>query len=128
MTMINMRMRLLKTGVFIGLLASIPLVYGQKATEMFIPIGQSPGLSGKGTYLGKIAEVNGEDQTINAGGRTVKITDKTKIWLDQSKFNRANKVGEFADLRVGRRIEINYEDPDRKEVADWIKLEVTNQR
>ncbi|MDZ7343585.1 MAG: hypothetical protein ONA90_03630, partial [candidate division KSB1 bacterium] len=38
--------------------------YGQKSTEIFIPVGKSPGLSGKYTVIGKIEAVNAQKQTI----------------------------------------------------------------
>ena len=53
----------------------------EKATELYIPIGQSPGLSGKYTVLGKIDQVNAKNQTIKmsgaSGSYTVKLTKST---------------------------------------------------
>ena len=117
-----------KTGLIIALLSllcSIPLAHGHKATEIFIPLGQSPGLSSKYTYVGKIDDIDKQQRTINAGGLTVKITDTTKVWLDLTKLKRTNQVGSFADLKQGQRVEIKYLDPDRKQVAEWVKVEVT---
>ena len=36
------------------LLALAPVALGQRTTERYLPIGQSPGLSGKRTYMGKV--------------------------------------------------------------------------
>ena len=55
----------------------------------------------------------------------MKITDKTRIWLDRSKLKQPNVTGGFADLQKGRRVEVKYEDPAQREVADWVKVEVT---
>ena len=106
----------------------VAFAHGQKATEQFIPIGQSPGLSYKVTHLGKITNVNARVRSItvagSAGTSTVKITERTQIWLDYTKRKMTNQTGNFADLRRGRTVEVKYIDPQRKAVADWIKVEM----
>jgi hypothetical protein len=103
--------------------------HGQKATERYIPIGQSPGLSGKYTSIALITDVSPRAQAFtiadSAGPRTVQVTKKTRIWLDRSKLKRSNLVGDFADLRKGRRVEVKYEDHERREVAEWVKVEIS---
>ena len=42
-------------GLWLGCLAQ---VHGQQMTEIFIPIGQSPGVSGKSSLVGAIESVN----------------------------------------------------------------------
>jgi len=37
-------------------------------TEQYIPIGQSPGLSGKYTVIGKLQSVNAKEQTCTVAG------------------------------------------------------------
>ena len=59
--MLNYLMRIVATIFVIGI---IQTTYGQKATEIFIPVGQSPGLSGKYTTLGTVNAVNEEEKTI----------------------------------------------------------------
>jgi hypothetical protein len=111
------------------LLGAASHAHGQKETERYIPIGQSPGLSQKQTAMGEIAEIDPRQQTITfteqAGRRTVKIAEKTRIWLDRSKLKQTNLTGSFADLQKGRRVEVKYEDPERREVAEWVKVEVS---
>ena len=111
------------------LLGAASHAHGQKETERYIPIGQSPGLSQKQTAMGEIAEIDPRQQTITfteqAGRRTVKIAEKTRIWLDRSKLKQTNLNGSFADLQKGRRVEVKYEDPERREVAEWVKVEVS---
>lgn len=107
------------------LLGSISFAYAQKTTEMFIPMGQSPGISHKYTYLGKIESVNKHKQTIKADGRNIKVNRDTKIWLDRTALEAANIAGRFADLKSGRQVEIKYADADRRQVAEWIKIKVT---
>jgi hypothetical protein len=123
-------MRLLRgVGVAIVALCTVPQVQAQKMTEQFIPIGQSPGLSQKFTSIGEITQVNPQARTItiadSAGPRTVKISAKTHIWLDRTKLKQTNLVGGFADLQKGRRVEVKYEDAERREVAEWVKVEIT---
>jgi hypothetical protein len=106
--------------------------HAQKATEMFIPIGQSPGLSGKHTLIARIEAVNPPTRTLTlkdeSGMRTVRITDQTKIWLDRSKLQQPNRTGTFADCRVGSLAEIKFLQNERKEggVVEWIKVQATN--
>ncbi len=106
-------------------LLSAPGAQSQKSTEQFIPIGQSPGLSTVLTDIAAIAEVDADARTITlsvAGGRRVKVTEGTTIWLDRSKIRQSNVVGGFEDLRVGLQVEVNYEDSQRREMAEWIKV------
>lgn len=122
---------LTRIGVTLTLLLGVPGVYGQKATEIFIPLGKSPGLSGKYTTIGKIDTANAQDQTItmtdSLGSYTIKITERTKIWLDNSKLKSTNRKGAFADLRKGRLAEVKYADSARKDkgIAEWIKIQMT---
>ncbi len=102
------------------------LIYGQETTEQFIPIGYSPGISDKYSFIGKIVDVDQETHTIvvdsNRGERTIKVTPMTRIWLDRSKRKRTNTVGIYSDCEVGRKVEVMY-DHDNESVADWIKIE-----
>ena len=113
----------------IALLCAISGAHAQKATERYIPIGRSPGLSGKYTSIGTIAEVNASDQTMtmadSTGSHTMQISKQTRIWLDRTGLKQSNTTGSFADLQKGRRIEVKYLDHDRRQKADWIKVEIT---
>ena len=48
-------------GLVVALLCGVSHVHGQKATERYIPIGQSPGLSGKYTYIGSIECIDAQN-------------------------------------------------------------------
>ena len=124
-----MRALLSGIGVAVALLGAISPAYGQKETERFIPLGESPGVSHKATYIGEIAEVDKAKRTVTladpAGRRTVKITEKTRIWRDRTKLKQTNLTGSFADLHKGRRVEVKFADPARRDVADWVKVEIT---
>jgi hypothetical protein len=119
------------TGVW--LLSGMLSAHGQKATEMFIPIGQSPGLSNTISIIGTIEAIDPRSQTITitgpSGSWSGMITGRTKIWLDKSKLRLTNEKGTFADLRRGQLVEVKYEDPEGRGKAkgpvDWIKVQVT---
>jgi hypothetical protein len=125
----GLRSLLSGVGVAMVALCLVPQAQAQKMTEQFIPIGQSPGLSQKYTSIGEITQVNPQQRTITiadpAGPRTVKITAKTHIWLDRTKLKQPNLFGKFADLQRGRRVEVKYEDAERRDVAEWVKVEIT---
>ena len=107
-----------------------PYAHGQKAAEMFITTGQSPGLSGKVTVMGKIEAINPQERTIMIAGppatSSARVTDRTQIWLDRSRLRQTNQAGSFADLRVGRTVEVKYEDAQRRGEgpAEWIKVQL----
>lgn len=100
----------------------------QEATERYIPIGESPGISGEETYLGECVAYDSEDRLLevhgSAGEQSIRITDNTRIWLDRSRVQKSNLVGDPGDLVPGRRIEVRYVDPEDKKIADWIKVEI----
>ncbi len=112
------------------LVFGISETYAQKATEIFIPIGQSPGLSGIYSVVAKIDAVKSEAQTINmsnsSGSYTVKIMEQTQIWLDRSKLKMANKVGSFSDLKSNLTIEVRYQDKEHQGKVDWVKIQLEN--
>jgi hypothetical protein len=104
----------------------------QEMTEQYVPIGQSPGLSGKHTVIGKLQSVNAQEQTCAiaaaTGALNVKVTERTKIWLDRSKLQQPNVEGTFADLRPGTTVEVKPEHDSRgagSGPAEWIKVEVS---
>ena len=112
--------------VLLVALAVLPTSKAQQTTEMFIPIGMSPGVSNKVSFLG---EVSAADRTaksvsirVDGSSKTFSIAPSTRIWLDRSKAGKPNIDGSFDDLETGRRIEIRY-DPEDPAVAGWIKIE-----
>lgn len=98
----------------------------QESSEQFIPIGQSPGISDRVSYIGKITAVNSTDNSLlidsNRGSRLVKITPTTRIWLDRSKKNQTNTAATDADFKVGLMIEVKHIENDET-IADWVKIE-----
>lgn len=105
----------------------------QEMTEQFIPIGRSPGLSGKATVIGKLRSVNAREQSCEVAGPTgalnVKVTARTKIWLDRSTLQQPNVPATFADLRPGATVEVKPEGHRRgitSGPAEWIKVQASS--
>ena len=100
----------------------------QRATEQYIPIGESPGISGVRSYIGAITAVDPQRRTFTVqdttGPRTIKVGEGTRIWRDRSAERLSNEAGDLSDLRVGRRVEVKYVDDQARDTADWIKVAV----
>jgi hypothetical protein len=118
----------LRLAIVIVALGSALDASGQEATEMFIPIGQSPGLSGKDSVIGTLESVDSGNRMVtilgSSGAQTVGITDRTTIWLDRSEQKQPNQNGGINDLQKGRKIEIKARKGEVKAVAEWIKVQV----
>jgi hypothetical protein len=100
----------------------------EKTTELFIPIGKSPGLSDKFSLIGTIAEVNALDQTLTVIGAsdtyTVLTSEYTLIFLDKSKLRQPNRYGSFSDFKKGMVVEVRFEADRKHRPAEWIKLQI----
>ncbi len=125
--MLEVLERLLTIGVLLW--AVTPSTHGQKATEMFIPIGQSPGLSNKISLIGTIESIDARTQTIavarNSETWSVLITDRTMIWLDRSALRLPSQKGSFPDLKPELLAEVKYEESaGRSGAAEWIKVKI----
>ena len=103
--------------------------HAEKSTELYIPIGESPGLSGEYTVLGKIEQVNLQSRTLRmsaaSGSYTVKLTKGTSIYLDRSKMKATNTYGTLADCKAGDTVEVKFEDNSRNKPIEWIKVQKT---
>ena len=113
------------------LLWAAPPTFAQEMTERYIPVGESPGLSGKHTIIGKVQAINPRDQTVAIVGPTgtsiAKVTERTKIWVDRSKLRLTNLKGTWADLRPGLTVEVKHADQARSVSngpAEWIKVQI----
>jgi hypothetical protein len=122
-------MRKLLIGIGTLLLWLSCLAHGQRMTEMYIPIGQSPGISGKTSLIGEITAVDRQRKTLTvsgpAGAQPVVYNDRTWIWLDRSQVRGSNRPGALAHLQTGRKVEIQFREADRKRPAEWIKVQVS---
>ncbi len=114
-----------------ALAGSTSAALGQKATEIHVPIGQSPGLSGKHTLLGRVQSVEVGQRTmtvVDGAGSTVTVRAdaKTALWLDRSKLKLPNRKGDFSDFRKDMTVEVKYRNNDAQAAAvEWIKLQAT---
>ncbi len=121
-----MKRQLSGLAVIVATLCWASSAQAQMMTEQYIPIGQSPGISGKHSYIGQIESVDTSNRTITVrgpeGARTIKVTDKTWIWLDRSQQRRSNTFAKMSDLQPGRRVEVKYTEYQRKDTAAWIKV------
>ncbi len=104
--------------------------HGQLMTEIYIPIGESPGLSATQTLIGEIVGRDGQARTVTirsgAGERTVQLTERTHVYVDRSPIKQQNRYGTFEDCRTGRKAEVHFADPGTRLRAEWIKVQVTN--
>jgi hypothetical protein len=119
---------LLKVILLLGALTTP--VQAQKLTEKYIPIGRSPGLSGKFTVIGKVDKLDFEEQCItvldaNRKSYIIVCTEKTHFWLDRSAVEKPNQDGALRQCQRGRRVEIKFRDNDLAKPAEWVKVEVT---
>lgn len=123
-------MRKLPIGIalVVVLVCNGSLAHGQRATERFIPLGRSPGVSGKLTTIGTIVAVDPERRRMRiagpAGPVEVTLPDSTQIWIDRHELGLATATGSLEDLREGRTAEVKYADPSTRQVAEWVKLQV----
>lgn len=101
--------------------------FAQKASEQFIPLGQSPGLSGEATLLGTIQAVdpNTGNITINldkGGSRIICVLPKTRLWQDRSPEHQSSHKCELQDLKPGQRVEAMPQTGDPGH-AEWLKVQ-----
>lgn len=119
--------------ILLGLLLAAPAA-AQKATEVFIPIGRSPGVSGIVTVIGTCTEVRPEERAVVVRGEgrawTGTITAQTRIYLDRSGLGLPNMRGTIADLAGDREMEIKYCAGRRVDggACEWIKVRVRTSR
>jgi hypothetical protein len=96
----------------------------QKTTERFIPIGESPGLSGVKTVVGVANQVTANSVIIDAQSTTqeIRIAPTTKIYLDRSSTRQPNTLGTMFDITPGATIEVRFLNDISAQPADWIKV------
>jgi hypothetical protein len=111
--------------IFIGI---TPVLYAEKAAELYIPVGQYPGLSNSHNLIGRIDAVDYQNRSltvIDATGRfTVYTTEHTLIFMDKSRLRQPNRYGTFADIKPSIIVEVRFEADKRHRPAEWIKLQI----
>jgi len=123
---LNFRKILFTAVLFMVISGGSSQTYAQQTSEQFIPIGMSPGISNKYSYIGKIIAI---DTTTNAislqsgkGPRTITISPITRIWLDRSKNKKSNIVASFEDIKIGANVEVMHL-RENASTANWVKIE-----
>ena len=115
---------------WIIILGITAIVSAEKATELYIPIGQSPGLSDSSNLIGRIHAVDYKNRSLTvdgASGRlTVHATEYTLIYLDKSKLRQPNQYGTFSDVKPSITVEVRFESGKRHRPAEWIKLQIVD--
>jgi hypothetical protein len=110
----------------LGILLAVPISgFAQKTTELYIPLGQSPGLSGKHTLIGKIVQIDARNNTISmadaAGTHSVSMLPSTRVYLDRSKAGLPNSQGALTDCRAGDPVEVKFVDNARGKPANGLR-------
>lgn len=112
--------------LLVVLLAGTSFAHGQSQAERYIPVGQSPGVSGKSAWIGTVETTDPKARTITVAAAdrryTVAVTERTRIWLDRSRLKQTALGGSYGDLQPGRRVEVKYGDARRAGIAEWIKV------
>jgi len=114
------------SGLIVAALVLVANVaHAQKSTEVYIPIGDSPGVSETTSLQGKISSLDYASRSIEvldrSGRRTVRVNDATVYYLSRSKYGKKNMLGSMQDCKVGRLVEVNVADDGD---VEWIKVEV----
>ncbi len=95
------------------------------AAEIYIPISQSPGISGFKSYIGEIESLSAAQRGITmrmkAGAKYLTLDDSTRVYLQYGAAGKKNRLGSYADCKAGLQSEV-YAGEDGK--ARWIKIQV----
>lgn len=110
------------------LLCSSGAAVAQKATEMFVPLGQSSGLSGKHTLMARVQAVDAGARSItlvqDSGATVVTLGAAVPVWIDRSKQQQSNSVGSLGDVKPGMLAEVKFVKNNRTSGdAEWVKVQ-----
>ena len=98
-------------------------VSAQQATEVYIPIGKSPGISANKSVIGSISAVEYQRyrMTISADDKKtiVTMTPNTRYYVDKNSVKQRNVTGSIDDCEVGRRVEAYIHEDGN---AVWVKI------
>lgn len=115
-------------GVMPAIVLFVTLGHAQEATEVFIPIGQSPGVSRIQSVIGTIVSCDwsrGIVVSTDKEQQTATLADDTKVYLDRSAAKKGGIEGSRSDCQKGRRVEVKYvyKGETRTARAEWIKIQ-----
>jgi hypothetical protein len=96
---------------------------GHPATELYIPIGKSPGISNVKSYIGRIqspgAAQNGFTMLVQDSPKYVVFDKTTKVYLQYATPGKGNRLGNYADCQADRTTEVHL---NAEGTARWIKI------
>lgn len=115
------------------ILTTVTVALAQKSTEMFIPIGQSPGLSGAHTLYGEVESINVQEgscviKTPDGKEETIITDGDPDVWLDYSSQKQKNTYGSLSDIKLGMTVECKFIDNQKRDSLDWIKVAMKKPR
>lgn len=97
-------------------------LFSHPATELYIPIGKSPGVSNVKSYIGRIQSLretdNGFLMTVEDAVSRIDVDESTKIYVDTGR-GRKNRIGTREDCEVGRTVEVYLH---ASGIAYWVKV------
>jgi len=108
----------------IVLMIATGAVHAQQATERYIPIGKSPGVSSEESFIGTITDIDYTNHKMEVRGTegtiTVSPAESTRYYLDRTKQKKSNQAATLRDCEVGLKLEIRILADGS---VDWIKIE-----
>lgn len=107
-----------------ALIIATGVAHAQQATERYIPIGHSPGVSSEESFVGTITDIDYATHRMDVEGTKGRITvtpaESTRYYLDRTKRKKSNQTATFRDCEVGLNVEIKIKADGS---VDWIKVE-----
>jgi hypothetical protein len=115
--------RKLMAGIAGFMLAAWTAAWAHPATELYIPIGKSPGVSHVKSRIGPIASLPatraGLTMALEGGSVYVAFDRNTKIYVQYADPGKANQLGTYADCRAGLTAEVYTADDG---TVPWVKV------
>jgi hypothetical protein len=116
---------ILKMLVLLAGIATTMSAAAHQETELYIPIGKSPGISHVKSQIGRIQSLaaagNGMTLLVQDHPVYVPFDKTTKIYLQYAAPGQRNRLGTYADCRAERTAEV-YVGDDGK--LRWIKVQM----
>ena len=106
------------------LMIATGVAHAQQATERYIPIGKSPGVSSEESFIGTITDIDYTNHKMDVratkGRITVTPAKSTRYYRDRTKRKMSNQTATFRDCEVGLKVEVKIKADGS---VDWIKIE-----
>ncbi|MGH6782951.1 MAG: hypothetical protein ACREB5_12715 [Sphingomonadaceae bacterium] len=110
----------------LALLAGVAVAMAAAAhqeTELYIPIGESPGISHLKSWIGPIQSLDatrsGFAMRVGESPKYLAFDKSTKIYLQYTAPGRINRTGIVADCQAGRTAEVYVDDNG---ILRWVKI------